>query len=68
MEGTIKWYKEKKGFGFVTNAEHGDIFFHKSGIKSFGHFGLQKDDPVTFDLKETNKGVQAVNVAPAKPA
>jgi len=65
-EGHIKWYDEKKGFGFVTSEEHGDIFLHRSGIKRFGHFGFQKDDAVIFQVKETPKGVQAVEVEPLK--
>ena len=43
-----------------------DIFVHRSGIKEFGHFGFQKDDPVSYEMKETPKGVQAINVKPAK--
>jgi cold shock protein len=67
MEGRIKWYKEKKGYGFVVSEEYGDIFLHRSGIEEYGHFGLQKDDPVTFELKETSTGKQAVNLKPIKP-
>ncbi|MBW1835409.1 MAG: cold shock domain-containing protein [Deltaproteobacteria bacterium] len=66
MEGRIKWYKEKKGYGFITTEEYGDLFIHRSGIKEFGHFGLQKDDLVTFEVKETSKGKQAVNLRPSK--
>ena len=66
MDGRIKWYSEKKGYGFVSTELYGDIFLHSSGIKKFGHFGLQADDPVTFDLKETSKGKQAVNLQPAE--
>jgi cold shock protein len=66
MEGRIKWYKEKKGYGFVVSVEHGDIFLHRSGIKEYGHFGLQKDDPVTFELIETPNGKQAVNLKPLR--
>lgn len=66
MEGRIKWYKEKKKYGFVTTEEHGDVFFHKSGISEYGHFGLQKNDPVSFDLTETAKGKQAVHLKPLK--
>jgi CspA family cold shock protein len=65
-EGNIKWYSEKKGFGFITTPEGEDIFLHRSGIKEFGHFGFQKDDPVYFELKETPKGIQAINVKPVK--
>ena len=66
MEGYIKSYSEKKGYGFIHTEEHGEIFVHKSGIKEFGHFGLQKGDPVSFELKETSKGIQAINLQPLK--
>jgi CspA family cold shock protein len=66
MEGYIKSYSEKKGYGFIYTEEHGVVFVHKSGIKDFGHFGLQKGDPVSFELKETAKGKQAVNLKPLK--
>jgi cold shock protein len=66
MEGYVKSYSEKKGYGFIHTEEHGDIFIHKSGIKEFGHFGLQEGDPVTFELRETSKGIQATNLKPIK--
>lgn len=66
MEGRIKWYSEKKGYGFIETEENGEIFVHRSGIKQFGHFGFQRDDPVTFELKETARGTQAINVTPVK--
>ena len=46
--------------------EHGVIFFHKSGIRNFGYFGLQKGDAVIFELKETPKGKQAIKLQPLK--
>jgi CspA family cold shock protein len=64
MEGHIKWYDEKKKFGFVTTQENEDIFLHVSGIKEYGHFGLQRDDRVEFEIRETPKGKQAVNLRP----
>ncbi|NQT68489.1 MAG: cold shock domain-containing protein [Desulfobacteraceae bacterium] len=67
MEGYVKSYSEKKGYGFIDTEEYGVIFVHKSGIKEFGHFGLQKGDPVSFELKETSKGRQAFNLQPLKP-
>lgn len=67
VEGRIKWYKEKKGYGFIVTEEHGDIFVHRSGVQEFGHFGLQEGDPVVFEIKETPKGKQAVNLKPFKP-
>jgi len=66
MEGYIKSYSEKKGYGFIDTEEYGIIFVHRSGIKEFGHFGLQKGDAVSFELKETVKGKQAVNLRPLK--
>jgi CspA family cold shock protein len=66
MEGYVKSYSEKKGYGFIHTEEHGDVFVHKSGIKEFGHFGLQEGDPVSFELKETSKGIQAINLKPIK--
>ncbi len=66
VKGHVKWYSEKKGYGFVIAEEYGEVFIHKSGIKEFGHFGLQKDDPVTFEVKETANGQQAVNLRPLK--
>jgi CspA family cold shock protein len=66
MEGYVKSYSEKKGYGFIHTEEYGDIFVHKSGVKEFGHFGLQEGDPVSFELKETPKGIQAINLTPIK--
>lgn len=66
VEGHIKWYNEKKGFGFISTEEVGDIFLHNSNIDEFGYFGFQEGDPVTFTVKETPKGKQAFNVKPVK--
>ena len=61
-EGQIKWYSEKKGYGFIETDNEDDIFVHSSGIKDHGFFVLQKLDRVSFEIKETNRGRQAVNV------
>jgi CspA family cold shock protein len=61
-EGRIKWYSEKKGYGFIETDDQGDVFMHKSGIEDHGFFQLQKDDRVTFELKKTPRGIQAVRV------
>jgi CspA family cold shock protein len=66
MEGYVKSYSEKKGYGFINTEEYGVVFVHKSGIKKFGHFGLQKGDHVSFELKDTPKGKQAINLQPLK--
>ncbi len=62
MEGYVKSYSEKKGYGFIEMAHDGDIFVHRSGIEDHGYFGLQKLDRVTFEIKKTPKGLQAVKV------
>ena len=61
-EGRIKWYSEKKGYGFIESEELGDIFLHSSGIDDHGFFTLTKDDRVTFEIKDTRRGKQAVKV------
>jgi len=55
-EGRNKW--------FVETDETLDIFFHTSCVADYGHFGLQKLDLVSFDVKTTSRGPQAVNVKP----
>ena len=62
--GYIKWYDEKKGYGFIETDEHGDIFFHSSNIESHGFFGLKKSDRVSFEIIDTQKGKQADKVKP----
>jgi cold shock protein len=61
-EGIIKWFSEKKGYGFIETESDGDIFMHEKSIKDHGYFTLQKDDKVTFEIKETRYGRQADNV------
>jgi len=61
-EGTVKLYSEKKGYGFIQTENHGEIFMHNKGIEDHGHFGLQKLDRVSFEIKETSRGPQAVKV------
>ncbi len=62
QEGTVKWYSEKKGFGFIVTENDGDLFMHSNSIKDHGYFTLQKSDRVTFEIKETRFGRQAANV------
>lgn len=63
-EGAIKWYNEKKGYGFIETDTEGELFFHRSGIKDYGHFGLKKMDRVYYETKKTPRGLQAVNIKP----
>ncbi len=61
MKGTVKWYDETKGFGFILTEEDKDIFVHRSGLAdSFA--GLEPDDAVEFEIGEGKKGPIATNV------
>ena len=61
MKGTVKFYNEMKGFGFITPEEGEDVFVHSSGIK--GGVTLHEGDSVTFDVEQGEKGPKASNVA-----
>jgi CspA family cold shock protein len=61
-EGKVKWFNEGKGFGFIENAEGGDVFVHFSAIQSSGFKTLQEGARVSFDIEKGPKGPSAVNV------
>ncbi len=61
-EGIVKWYSDKKGYGFIEVENDDDVFMHSSSIIDHGYFGLTKFDKVTFEIKNTRHGVQAANV------
>jgi cold shock protein len=61
--GTVKWFNEKKGFGFITDpAVDGDIFVHFSVIQTDGFRTLKEGETVEYDLYEDQKGSRAKNV------
>jgi cold shock protein len=63
--GTVKWFSDDKGFGFVTPDEAGkDLFVHHSGIAGDGFKSLAEGAKVEFDAEATDRGPQAVNVRP----
>lgn len=63
-QGTVKWFNEQKGFGFITNDNGGDdVFVHFSGIASNGFKTLQEGQRVTFEITRGDRGMQATNVA-----
>ena len=65
-KGTVKWFNEQKGFGFITNDQGGDdVFVHFSGIVSEGFKTLAEGQKVTFDTTRGERGMQAVNVSVA---
>ena len=60
--GTVKWFNEKKGYGFIEQEDGPDVFVHYSGINSSGFKSLSEGDRVSFDIEQRDKGPQAVNV------
>jgi len=62
VEGQVKWFNEKKGFGFIETESHGDVFVHYSGIEGKGFRTLHELDKVQLEIDNTPKGPQAVNV------
>lgn len=61
-EGTVKWFNEQKGFGFIESDEGGDVFVHFSAINMSGFKVLYEGDRVSFDVVEGTKGPAAQNV------
>ena len=64
-EGTVKWFNDSKGFGFITQEGGEDVFVHFSAIQGDGFKTLQEGDNVTFEVTEGPKGLQAANVVKA---
>ena len=62
MQGRVKWFNNEKGYGFIDYPEGEDIFVHYSAIKQDGYKTLSEGQVVEFDLIETAKGLQAINV------
>jgi len=62
IEGTIKWFNEKKGFGFIQREGGPDVFVHFSAIAGDGFKTLAEGEKVEFDIEEGGKGPKAVNV------
>ncbi len=63
--GTVKWFNEKKGFGFIEQEDGPDVFVHFSGINGTGFKSLVEGDRVTFTVEDGPKGPAAVNVTVA---
>jgi CspA family cold shock protein len=64
VEGTVKWFDERKGFGFITNDEGTDVFVHFSAIQAEGFKTLYEGQRVRFNTNEGPKGLTAENVVP----
>ena len=64
--GTVKWFNEAKGFGFISQDDGGDdVFVHFNSIQSSGYKTLAEGQAVTFDVEKGPKGLQASNVVTA---
>jgi CspA family cold shock protein len=60
--GTVKWFNDTKGFGFIAGQDGSDVFVHHSSIQSNGFRSLDEGDSVSFDIEDGAKGPKAVNV------
>jgi len=62
MKGTVKWFNNAKGYGFIGRDDGPDVFVHYSAITSEGYKSLQEGDHVEFEIVQGQKGPQAANV------
>jgi CspA family cold shock protein len=62
MKGTVKWFNDSKGFGFITAEDGSDVFVHHTSIVGNGFKSLAEGEQVTFDVEKGPKGPKAVNV------
>jgi CspA family cold shock protein len=61
-QGTVKWFNDSKGFGFIARGDGTEVFVHHSSIKAEGFKSLSEGDKVSFDTETGPKGLKAVNV------
>ena len=62
MTGTVKWFNNQKGYGFISDSEGNDVFVHYSGLVMDGFKSLEEGQAVEFEVTEGAKGPQATNV------
>ena len=63
MRGTVKWFNDQKGFGFITTSDGSDVFVHHSSIVCDGFRTLPEGAEVQFEIEEGDKGPKAVQVS-----
>lgn len=61
-QGKVKWFKNEKGYGFISQENGKDVFVHHSAIQGDGYRTLSEGDEVEFEVQEGPKGLQAINV------
>ena len=62
IDGIVKWFDNRKGYGFIEQEEGPDVFVHHSGINATGFKSLNEGDSICFDVEQGQKGPAAVNV------
>jgi cold shock protein len=62
--GTVKWFSDAKGYGFISREDGDDVFVHHSSIESEGFRSLRENQEVEFSVEQGPKGLQAVHVKP----
>lgn len=65
VSGTVKWFNDTKGFGFIRSDEGQEVFVHHTEIQGEGHRTLHEGERVEFEVQEGDKGPKATNVKPA---
>lgn len=62
-KGTVKWFNGQKGYGFITRENGSDVFVHFKAIQGEGYKSLDEGDQVQFEIGQSPKGLQAINVS-----
>lgn len=62
LKGTVKWFNNQKGYGFISDEQGNDVFVHYSGLNMDGFKSLEEGQAVEFDITDGAKGPQAINV------
>ncbi len=66
--GTVKWFSDRKGYGFITREEGDDVFVHYSGIRAGGPRSLNEGDKVEFAVEQNPRGPRATDLVVTEPA